>query len=321
MSATYNTSFKCDNVLSLPGDDDCLDLHGCGEWTKTCEEECVNTAGEWPAIPRVVHFIKVDSRFGFLDWVAVMAARKMIKPEKILYFSAGQLNSCWWNRTKPLVTHTVLPEHVWVANQNNEVLKEPAHKADFLRTALVYHLGGMYLNSDIIAVKSFDSLLDNQVVLSRQMGGSPANGLILARKHSCFACSFARRACQTYNGQWAAHSVHTLSRMVEHELKKFHDVTILEYKEGFFQFGWNHTDLHKLFEVDMDSIQFNLSDVNSLHFYNHVSAKYQQLFRNKTWLLESSSAAATAIRMVLPADFNVTDLDEKICTSSSNVKL
>ena len=123
-------------------------------------------AGEWPAIPRVVHFIKVDSKFGFLDWVAVMAARKMIKPEKILFFSAGQLNSCWWNRTKPFVTHTILPEHVWVAKQNNKVLKEPAHKADFLRSALLYHLGGMYIDIDIVAVKSFDPLLDNQVVIS-----------------------------------------------------------------------------------------------------------------------------------------------------------
>ena len=173
------------------------------------------------------------------------------------------------------------------------------------------------MDNDIVAVKSFESLLYNQVVLSRQHGGTPNNGLMLARKHSCFMCTFARRECQRYDGRWSTHSVFTLNMMVEHALRKFHNVTILTFEHGFFQFGWNHADLHKLFEVDMDSIQFNLSDVYSLHFSIHVSAKYQKLIRNKTWLFESHSAAATAIRMVLPADFNATDLDENICTSTS----
>ena len=143
----------------------------------------------------MVYFIKVDSKFGFLDWVAVMAARAFVKPEKILLFSADKLNSCWWNRTKPLVTHVILPKHMWITKQNNIVLRYMAHKADFLRNALVYHLGGMYMDNDIVAVKSFEPLLYNQVVLSRQHGGPLGNGLMLARKHSCFMCSFAKHAC------------------------------------------------------------------------------------------------------------------------------
>ena len=292
-----------------------MDLNGCGEWTKTCEKECVSTLEG--GIPRLVHFIKVDSSFGFLDWVAVMAARKMIKPEKIFIFSASELNSCWWNHTKPFVTHIILPKQAWVTKQNNIVLHEPAHKADFLRTALVYHFGGMYMDNDIVAVKSFDPLLNNQVVLSQQNEGTPNNGLMMARKHSCFMCRFARLACQRYDGGWSTHSVETLDWIVNHELEKFHNVSILSFEHGFFQFGWNYDDLRKLFELDMDSIKFNISDVYSLHYSNHVIANFRKYFRDKTWLFKSSSAGATAIRMSLPADFNATDLDEKICRSSS----
>ena len=275
--------------------------------------------GAATTIPRVVHFIKLDSRFGFLDWVAVMAARKMVKPDNILYFSAGELNSCWWNRTKPLVTHIILPECVWVVYQNNKYLWEPAHKSDFLRMALVYHLGGMYMDNDIVAVKSFDPLLNNynQVVLSQQYERAPSNALILARKHSCFMCRFAKLACQWYDRRWTTHSIDTLNWMVGHELHKFHNVTILQFEHGFLQFGWHPLDLHELFEVDIDALNFKLSDVYSLHFSNHVSASYQKVLRNVTWLLKSSSAAATAIRMVLPEDFNTNVLDERICTSYS----
>ena len=109
----------------------------------------------------------------------------------------------------------------------------------------------------------------------------------------------------------------TLNWMVQHELQMFHNVTILRFEHGFLQFGWHTLDLHKLFEVDMDALKFKLSDVYSLHFSNHVSASYQKLLRNVTWLFKSSSAAAAAIRMVLPEDFNTNDLDERICTSSS----
>ena len=269
------------------------------------------------AIPRLVHFIKVDSRFGFLDWVAVMAARKMVKPEKILIFSAGELNSCWWNHTKPFVTHIILPKQAWVTKLNNRAVTHPAHKSDFLRATLVYHFGGMYMDNDVVAVKPFDPLLNNQVVLSRQHGGTAANGLLMARKHSCFMCHFARLGCQRYDGAWSTHSVLTLNWIVDHELGKFHDVTVLPFEHGFFQFGWNYNDLRKLFELDMDSIKFNISDVYSLHYSNHVIAQFRKYFRDKNWLFKSSTAGATAIRMSLPADFNATDLDEKVCRSSS----
>ena len=163
----------------------------------TYEKECVNTGEE--AISRVVHFIKVDTRFGFLDWLAVMAVRKSVKPDKIMLFRTGKFNSCWWNRTKPLVSDKILLKHIWVTKQNNITLKKSAHKADFLRTALFYHLGGIYMDNDVLPVKSFDSLLYNQVVLSHEMKGRVGNALILARKNSCFMCAFARYACQRYN--------------------------------------------------------------------------------------------------------------------------
>ena len=124
------------------------------------------------------------------------------------------------------------------------------------------------------------------------------------------------RARGTINGGWITHSVGTLTGMIKHDLKKFHNVTILEYKHGFFPFGSKFSELHRLFEVDMGAIQFNLSDVFALHFFNQASHEYQNLFKNQTWLFKTSSTAATAIRMILPTDFNFTDLDENICTSS-----
>ena len=149
-----------------PVDVQSVDLSGCGEWVKTCEVKCVDGGGP---IPNVVHFIKADSNFHFYEWVAVMAARKALKPKKIFVHSRGELKSCWWNRIRPFVEHHIVPSNMWVKSLNGRRVIEFAHKADFMRNALLYQLGGIYSDTDCIATKSFDDLLHGyQTVVARQ---------------------------------------------------------------------------------------------------------------------------------------------------------
>lgn len=49
-----------------------------------------------------------------------------------------------------------LPEHV---DSNGFVVREVAHSADMLRLRLMRDVGGVYLDADVITVKSFDPLL------------------------------------------------------------------------------------------------------------------------------------------------------------------
>ena len=52
----------------------------------------------------------------------------------------------------------------------NEV-KHYAHRADVLRLKLLYEHGGIYLDLDMVALRSFDPLLHHDVVMSRELDG------------------------------------------------------------------------------------------------------------------------------------------------------
>ena len=288
-----------------------MDLLGCGDWTKNCEVECVDGKGP---IPKVVHFIKTDNGFRFHEWVAVMAARKAIKPKKIFVHSAGEIESCWWNRTRPFVRHHIVRNDMWVNTVNGYKVTELAHKTDFMKNALLYKLGGIYSDTDSIATKSFDDLLHSyQAVVSIQISKMPGNGLLVAQKESCFMCAFAKQACRNFDSHWDTHSVQTLDSLLATRL--YENVKVLKYANGFFPFGWNKEDVQSLYEDDMNTLPFSLLQVYAVHLYNSgVFTKiYRPSFYNYTWLIGSPSTAAHAIRAAFPSWFNETYLNVSLC--------
>ena len=294
-----------------------VNLSGCGEWTTTCEEECVDGGGP---IPNLVHFIKTDNDFHFYEWIAVLAARKAIKPKKIFVHSVEEINSCWWNHTLPFVEHHIVPSDMWVKELNGKNVTRLAHKADFMKNAVLYQIGGIYSDTDSIATKSFDDLLHNyQAVISRQVDQMPGNGLLLARKQSCFMCAFSRQACHNFDGGWTSHSVLTLNTLINKQVTTttphYKNVKILSYANGFFPFSWTVADTQALFVKDMKTLPFDLLQVYAIHLFNAAgNAKaYQQNFSNYTWLSKNPSTAAHAIRAALPSWFNETYHNEAIC--------
>ena len=290
-----------------------VDLSGCGEWTKTCEKECVDGGGP---IPNLVHFIKTDNDFRFYEWVAVLAARKAIKPRKIFVHSVGEIKSCWWNRILPFVEHHIVPSDQWVRSLNGKNVTKLAHKADFMRNAVLYKIGGIYSDTDSIATKSFDDLLHNyQAVISRQVRKWPGNGLVLARKQSCFVCAYAKQACQNFNGDWNSHSIVTLKNLVNEQTKthRYKNVKILEYRTGFFPFGWNRDELDALYKKDMKTIPFSLLQVYAIHLFHQAAREYLPSLDNYSWLSKSPSPAAGALRAALPSWFNETYHNKNLC--------
>jgi len=123
-----------------------VDLSGCGEWTKTCEEECVDGGGP---IPNLVHFIKTDY---------VLAASKGIKPKKIFVHSVGEIKSCWWNHTQPLVEHHIVPSNMGKRTQwkDHIICAQSRFHEEF---PSLPNIGGISSDTDSIATKSFDNLL------------------------------------------------------------------------------------------------------------------------------------------------------------------
>ena len=290
-------------------------IEGCSNWINKCASDCVDGEG---TVPRTVFFVKVDNKFEFREWFAVMSAVKIIKADTITVFTAKPMDpeSCWWKRTLPFVKHEIVPGRGWVTELNGKVVKELAHQSDFLRVEALYRLGGIYMDTDAIALKSFEPLLNNHnVVLAKQPGGFANCGLMLARRHSCFMCSFMKQGCERFNGGWVTHSVETLMNMQHRQFRPHHGVLLLEKLRGFYPIGWEDADLHKLYDIKMEDVPFSLDQAFAIHLWNHVGSTtdYPKKLYDYSWLTKSPSVAAHALRRLLPRGFSEEHMNETFC--------
>ena len=289
---------------------------GCGDWLKSCENNCVQTSTT--PIPKHVHFVSLNHPFSFMEWLAVVSARNKIKPDKITVYTDGLQDSCWWRRALPYIDHQIIHTLPGANVLNRVGIRLVEHKSDFLRLSILYHSGGIYIDSDILSLNSFDPLLKHQMVLSEQCGSEVNVALMMSQKHSCVLCRFAHLSCKNFNGGWVTHSVGALSSFVKSLDKERDDVAILPWKSGFHPMCYNAKGLDELYTKDFDSISgYNKTRIYSVHLY-HSRFESQQLIRTKVhifdWIQTSKSLVALTIRESLPPGFSQQHLHESQCT-------
>jgi len=269
--------------------------------------------------PFFVHFIKTDPKWEFYEYVAVRSAVKFIKPDVVFVVTMGEMEAnCWWNRTMalPLVKHVMIPagSDVWVKNIRGKNVVERAHLCDFMKQMLLYEFGGIFMDTDAIAVRSFDHLKNNQVTLATDFScpSCVVNGLMVSQRHSCFMCRFTQLGYQKFDGLWESNGMDSLRSVVRKELKGFKDVVILEHYNGFFPFspdvsGW--TDFALKNKTDL---KVNTTGLYAIHLYHNLLTRPREkgmatmkgrTIDNFSWLNTSKSYAGEVFRSVLPKHF------------------
>ena len=308
-----NTSEKCPptpaKVLNTKR------LEACGEWIKTCHWEC--SCEERKQVPRVVHFIK-DGNLTFSDWLAVVAAKKYIKPTKINLFTRDDVSpNCWMTRLRLIdgVKIIGLTAEQWLEKLNNVTVSYVEHQSDLLRNAILYHYGGIYMDTDAIATKTFDSLLRNHsIILGQNLVNNIGNGLIVAKRQSCLICDYASSACGTFDGSWIKHSTVSLSNLVKMNGTKY-DLLLLSNTSGFFPFSWKEKHFHQLFDINSTQVSFSTTQVYALHLFgSKFPEEIVNRFSNLTWINDSPSILASHMRTLVHSQLlKPSHLNETMC--------
>lgn len=147
-------------------------------------------------VPNVVHFIyfpeSVDgSNTGvsltFLQYLSFKSVSRFIKPKQIFVHGNEIPTGHWWNITIHEVRniyHVKMPVRKTAAN--GERLKWIQHSANIVRLEMMLRYGGIYLDRDILVLKSFDPLRKYPTVLGAELPKRLNNGVIIARRGSAF---------------------------------------------------------------------------------------------------------------------------------------
>jgi len=200
-------------------------------------------------IPNVVHMIfGLDPNFGHIKfglthYLAIMAARMHIDPQFIKWHYRYVPEGIWWECARPLLKMNRVEDIIHVHGKPRPMKVQ--HKADILRMRIMMEEGGIYLDSDVIALKSFRELRNFSLVMGQEDSNGLCNAVMLGRANT----TFIQRWWNEYKHfdpekQWAYHSV-MLPKQLQSQYPD--EVTVLS-QSAFFTPLW--TQLTVMYDKD-----------------------------------------------------------------------
>ena len=224
-------------------------------------------------INNTVHFVYIKERpWKMHHYLSVKSAAVRSGADKVMFWCDEEPEGEYWEKTKPLVQvqRVVAPTEIF-----GKPITQPAHKSDVIRLQVLIEHGGIYLDTDVIVVKPFTDLLDNQFVMGQQgVGGSeglcPAT--MLSKKGSVFAKTWLAGFRDTFGGgppgspTWCTHSVN-LPAYLANTMQE--NISIADH-EAFFWPLYHQSHVEWIF----DTPGYTAPNAYSIHLWESSGKKY-----------------------------------------------
>jgi hypothetical protein len=193
-------------------------------------------------VPNIVHFVfGLDPtfghiKFGLIHYMAILGARMFIQPDAIQWhykYAPGEEN-VYWGCALPALT--LVPEEDVTHVHGKKLTMRVQHRADILRMQIMLNTGGMYLDSDVIALKSFEDLRRSPLSMGLEGGEGMCNAVMVGAPNTTFIQRWWAEYAHFNPEAWAYHSV-----QLPRELQRAHpgEVAVLQEK-AFFYPSWIH---------------------------------------------------------------------------------
>jgi hypothetical protein len=258
------------------------------DWSDTPEEIACQSAPTGPtqnSIPNVVHFILIaeehkEAELEFYQYLAVKAALLRLNPEAIkIHTYAFNTSNEWWQRTKhraDLVIHE--PQRYLRTSDGRDHKLRLAHQTDVMRLEILRDQGGIYLDTDVYALRSFSSLLQSpkDLLMGHEGGGriGLGNAVIVARPGSTFISRWLEKYHESFDDRpkmWNHHSI-----VVPVKLAEQHPEEICKLSPStFFWPTWSSADvalMHQpIFGDELSALERNMSQYSGAMYPNQLA--------------------------------------------------
>eukprot|EP01111_Echinosteliopsis_oligospora_P007833 TRINITY_DN2315_c0_g2_i11.p1 TRINITY_DN2315_c0_g2~~TRINITY_DN2315_c0_g2_i11.p1 ORF type:complete len:335 (-),score=80.15 TRINITY_DN2315_c0_g2_i11:10-1014(-) len=172
-------------------------------------------------VPKLVHYVWVNpkpSPIPLFTAVSIEACAHVMKPEAIYIHCYHEPIGDFWNVVKHLVT-------VVKINNVDNIFDRPVnviqHVADVVRLNVLRKYGGIYMDTDIIPIRSFDEFLEKDMVMGQENPGALCNAFIMSKCDSPFLERWYQEYRTFNDSEWNNHSVikpAQLSSIFPHEI-------------------------------------------------------------------------------------------------------
>ncbi|CAF4039032.1 unnamed protein product, partial [Adineta steineri] len=199
-------------------------------------------------------------------------------------------NTFWWNKTKndPEINVTLVKSRL-VETIFNKSIDHHAHRGDIMRLEVLIEYGGIYLDTDVLVLRSFAPLLNISDVIMAHQSDDPktaCNAVILAKKNA----TFLRRLYHSYQSFdsrcWDCHSVKLTGQLASIYI----DEVVVLPTDTFFRPGWDEPD--KFFK----SNDYNFTSNYAAHLWNTVNNHYLSVLTPDIALRTKPNSRITVLR-------------------------
>jgi len=212
------------------------------EYRQTLSAIRDSEAGKSRKILHLIYGLKKPEPLYHFHWLLIERMVTTTAADKVYFHYTHEPQGAYWEKVKSLVEVVRVPDFDYFGFTR---LSHFAHKADVVRLLALYHIGGLYLDIDTLALSSFEQLFSSSKVvlgLQSETGKSEPYGLcnaaIMAPKgHTAVHAWLKSYRYFRSNGKdkyWDEHSVTMPLKLLGPRT----DVRVLE-PHMFFEINWN----------------------------------------------------------------------------------
>jgi hypothetical protein len=198
---------------------------------------------------------KADS-FNIIRYLAIKSTHDTNKPDNIFFYYKHEPSGEWWDRAQKYITPIKVepPTEIFGNPVHNY-----AHQADVMRLQILIEDGGIYIDSDVLCLKSFEPLLNSGPFIMGQESnivGKLGNCIMLSEKGAEFPQIWLREYTTFDDNKWVDHSI-----VLPYHLSTRHPnlINILDHKK--FTWPLYHSEhLRWFFRNGVSYVECDYSD-------------------------------------------------------------
>ena len=201
-------------------------------------------------IPNIVHMIFLDKRplqrFAFLGILTVF---NKVNPITLFIHCTHAPHGEFWIMIQEM--HEIA-KRIVIVNVNQPISifshtpasNDFAHQSDIVRLNILMNFGGIYIDSDMIVLRSFEDLLNSTFTIGLQTYTNFCNGFIISHRNSRFLRVWYDSYRNVDFSCWDCQSSQYPSKLW---LNMTNEVTALNV-ESFYDPSFSRQDIHELFQ-------------------------------------------------------------------------
>ena len=252
-----------------------------------------------PRVPNIMHMVWLygrDHTFNFIQYLSGLSMLRFIRPCTILFWYDGHapVGENWEIFTARVTAQNIrfemlqitTPQSIW-----GKKIAYPEHKSDVIRFEALKNFGGMYLDSDVLIVRTTDPLRCFDFTMGRQKDDGLTNNVMFAVPQSPFLEKVIDNYKNYAQKEYAFNNVRYPSVLSRKFPQLIHVETDSINRPNFLP-----NELKTIFE---EGCKVNLTSKYAIHLWNKVLPKHYVESANASTIKTMHSTFGQVARLVL----------------------